>query len=144
MKKVNLFVYSILLCLNFTVTPTVNAQNRKIILLDKDWKFLTRDLKSSESFDINDLVWEAVNVPHDWAIRKNFDMNLDAQYVQVIEDGEKTQSLRTGRTGALPMFGVGWYCRVLPVSVVDKGKRVSIEFDGAMSLSKIYINGKLI
>ena len=144
MKKVNLFVYSILLCLNFTVTPTVNAQNRKIILLDKDWKFLNRDLKSSESFDINDLVWEAVNVPHDWAIRKNFDMNLDAQYVQVIEDGEKTQSLRTGRTGALPMFGVGWYCRVLPVSVVDKGKRVSIEFDGAMSLSKIYINGKFV
>ena len=144
MKKVIAIFSVILLCLNFTAIALVDGQNRKIILLDKDWKFLNRDLKSPESVDTTNLVWENVSVPHDWAIRKNFDMNLDAQYVKVIEDGENTQSLRTGRTGALPMFGVGWYRRVLPVSLADKGKIISIEFDGAMSLSKIYINGKFV
>ena len=144
MKKVRSIFSVILLCLNFTLLALVNGQNRKIILLDKDWKFINRDLKSAESVDTTNLVWENVSVPHDWAIRKNFDMNLDAQNVKVIEDGDNTPTLRTGRTGALPMFGVGWYRRVLPVSVTDKGKMVSIEFDGAMSLSKIYLNGKFV
>jgi len=71
-------------------------------------------------------------------------MNIDAQFVKVIEDGDSISKFRTGRTGALPVFGVGWYRKVLPVNVSDKGKRVFVEFDGAMSLAKIYLNGVFI
>jgi beta-galactosidase len=71
----------------------------------------------------------------------NFDMNIDKQAVQVVEDGEKTAKLRIGRTGALPCFGISWYRRALPVSKADEGKRIFIEFDGAMSRSKVYVNG---
>jgi len=39
-----------------------------------------------------------------WVI---LDMNLDKQYVQVKQDGELAPKLRTGRTGTLPMLGVG-------------------------------------
>lgn len=144
MKKFIKSLSVLLLCLNFTLIPQVFGQSRKIILLDNDWKFLNRDIKSTETVETNDLLWENVSVPHDWAIRKNFDMNLDAQYVKVIEDGDNAQKLRTGRTGALPIFGVGWYRKVLPLSLADKGKCVSIEFDGAMSLSKIYVNGNYV
>ncbi|MBV5343007.1 beta-galactosidase, partial [bacterium] len=81
----------------------------------------------------DDSQWQQVVVPHDWAILGNFDLNIDRQFVQVKADGETTAQLRTGRTGALPMFGIGWYRKVLPVTEADINKCISIEFDGAMS-----------
>jgi len=144
MKKHNSVFLVITICLSVSISSIAKAQERKIILLDKDWKFINKDMKSAESVDLNDASWKKVCIPHDWAIRKKFDMNLDAQYVKVVEDGDSVSKLRTGRTGALPIFGVGWYRKILPFSVADKGKSVSLEFDGAMSLSKIYINGKLV
>lgn len=117
---------------------------RETILLDKNWSFVQKDVLHGESLQINDSDWEKVRVPHDWAITGNFDMNIDKQTVQVVEDGEKVARLRTGRTGALPCFGIGWYRKVLPVAPNDKGKRIFIEFDGAMSRAKVYINGEFV
>lgn len=120
------------------------SSEREVILLDKGWSFIQKDIKNGEDIHLDDSEWEKVQVPHDWAIQGNFDMNIDMQSVQVIEDGEKAAKLRTGRTGALPCFGIGWYRKVLPVTTSDQGKRVFITFDGAMSLAKIYLNGEYI
>lgn len=120
------------------------SSEREVILLDKNWTFIQKDIPNGESVQLNDKDWEKVRVPHDWAIRGNFDMNIDMQSVQVTEDGEKEARLRTGRTGALPCFGVAWYRKVLPIVATDQGKRVFVEFDGAMSLSKVYLNGEFI
>ncbi|MEI7503090.1 MAG: sugar-binding domain-containing protein [Paludibacter sp.] len=112
--------------------------------LESDWHFINKDVASGESPLQSHSNWQVVKIPHDWAILGNFDMNLDKQYVQVKQDGELSPMLRTGRTGALPIFGVGWYRKVLPISETDKDKQISIEFDGAMSLAKIYLNGTYI
>jgi beta-galactosidase len=120
------------------------AQERSVILLDEDWKFFNADVHGAETNGFNDHNWSTVRVPHDWAITGNFDMNLDVQMVQVVEDGEKIPRLRTGRTGALPIFGVGWYRKIVPITDDDRTKRLFIEFDGAMSLAKIYLNGNFI
>ena len=117
---------------------------RNVQTLETDWRFENKEVLNAEAINFDDAAWQTVRVPHDWAILGNFDMNLDAQLVQVKEDGEQAAKLRTGRTGALPMFGVGWYRKVLPIAEADMGKQISIEFDGAMSLAKIYLNGELI
>jgi len=117
---------------------------RDVKLLDKGWKFNSGDIVGAQTAIYDDSRWQQVIVPHDWAILGNFDMNIDRQYVAVKADGETTAQLRTGRTGALPTFGIGWYRKVLPVTDADKNKRVSIEFDGAMSLAKVYLNGVLV
>lgn len=117
---------------------------REIVLLDKNWSFIQKDVPHGESPQIKDGDWTKVSVPHDWAITGNFDMNIDKQTVQVVEDGEKVARLRTGRTGALPCFGIGWYRKVLPVTANDQGKRIFIEFDGAMSRAKVFINGEFV
>jgi len=119
-------------------------ENRKTILLDSDWKFSLGDLKNAPFLNINDSTWETVSVPHDWAIRKPFDLNQDMQWVQVKEDGDNESKLRTGRTGGLPVFGIGWYRKTFEISESDKGKRLFIEFDGAMSEAKVYFNGELV
>ncbi len=123
----------------------VTAQTtRNIQLLDKGWRFLNTDIVGAQSLKYDDSHWQEVVVPHDWAILGPFDMNIDRQIVQVKADGETEKKLRTGRTGALPMFGIGWYRKILPITEADKNKRISIEFDGAMSLAKIYLNGVYI
>lgn len=120
------------------------VQGREVVLLDEGWRFFNQEIAGAEKPAYTDAHWQEVKVPHDWAIRGKFNMNIDAQLVQVVEDGETTPRLRTGRTGALPMFGVGWYRKILPVNADDAGKRVYIEFDGAMSLAKVFLNGHFI
>ncbi len=134
----------IILC--FVLVLNVQSQNvsRDVKLLDTGWKFINREISDASLIAINDSDWETVTVPHDWAISKNFDMNIDQQSVKVTEDGDTVEKLRTGRTGALPCFGIGWYRKVLPVNKDDEGKRFFIEIDGAMSLAKVYLNNDFI
>jgi len=134
----------IVACSLLFVLGYTSAQNRSIVLLDKNWKFCNSDITTAAQKEFNDSQWQTVNVPHDWAITGHFDMNIDTQIVKVIEDGDAVSKLRTGRTGALPTFGVGWYRKVLPIISTDSDRRIFIEFDGAMSLAKIYLNGTYI
>jgi beta-galactosidase len=123
---------------------SLKAQVRTVVQLDTGWRFYNNDINAINLSNLNDETWQKVTVPHDWAVVQNFDMNIDQQKVQVIEDGEKTTQLRTGRTGALPCFGIGWYRKKLAINKEDEGKRIFIEFDGAMSRSKIYLNDTYI
>jgi beta-galactosidase len=138
MKKIIVFI--VLINIAFQAT----AQQREVQLLDTGWRFINHDIALADIYQIDDSSWQTVSVPHDWAIAGPFDMTIDLQAVQVMEDGDKKVKLRTGRTGALPCFGIGWYRKVLPVSKMDEGKLVDVEFDGAMSRAKVYLNGAYI
>jgi beta-galactosidase len=136
--------FTFLLFFTTTFFVQLHGQGRSVQLLDSGWRFMNKDISTTTLTQLNDTEWQKVTVPHDWAVVQNFDMNIDKQKVQVIEDGEKTTVLRTGRTGALPCFGIGWYRKVLPITKADDGKRIFIEFDGAMSRSKVYLNDTYI
>ena len=103
---------------------------RTVTLLDKGWQFHKGD--SSE-------VWEDVTIPHDWAIYGPFSRDNDLQTVAVVQNGEETATVKTGRTGGLPYVGVGWYRRTLDVT---PGKKATLLFDGAMSEARVYVNGE--
>lgn len=139
MKKSIIIVF--LFSLAFQAKAQEKTTGREVQLLDKDWRFMNHDIPLTTINQIDDATWQTVTVPHDWAIAGPFDMTIDMQEIQVLEDGDKKAKLRTGRTGALPCFGIGWYRKLLPVSKTDEGKRIFVEFDGAMSRSKIYLNG---
>lgn len=134
--------YRFIIILSF-ILSAFSAFSRDYTLLEK-WKFHLGECSDAVSSDYDDSSWEDVIVPHDWAIGKPFDMRIDMQSVQVLEDGDKAAKMRTGRTGALPAFGVGYYRTYIDSNEGMKGKRISIEFDGAMSLSKVYLNGKYV
>lgn len=127
----------------FSLLVAVNVSARDIIRLEK-WRFHFGEQTNALNKDFDDSAWENVIVPHDWAIDKPFDMRIDMQSVQVLEDGDKAPKMRTGRTGALPAFGIGYYRTSIKSDADMYGKRIRIEFDGAMSLSKVYINGEFV
>lgn len=135
MKKSFIIVF--LICIAFQT----EAQKREVQLLDTGWRFLNKEIPTTNINQVDDSSWQTVTVPHDWAIAGPFDMTIDMQKVTVIEDGDRGAKLRTGRTGALPCFGIGWYRKALAITKSDEGKRVFVEFDGAMSRSKVYLNG---
>lgn len=122
---------------------SVSVSAREQILLEK-WRFHFGEQTDAVKKDYDDSLWENVTVPHDWAINKPFDMRIDMQSVQVLEDGDTVPKIRTGRTGALPAFGVGYYRTSIKSGKDMLGKRIRIEFDGAMSFSKVYINGEFV
>jgi len=115
---------------------------RADILLEDGWKFSRDDGRNFQEVSYDDSGWQEVSVPHDWAIYGPFDENNDAQVVSISQDFETVATLKTGRTGALPYMGVGWYRTKFDVEDFGEDKSVSLLFDGAMSNARVYINGK--
>lgn len=115
------------------------AQQRTETLLEKGWKFMKGDVVDAMKPDFDDKQWEAVTMPHDWAIYGPFDRSHDLQEVAVTQNLETAASVKTGRTGGLPYVGVGWYRTTFEAPA---GKLVSLVFDGAMSEARVYVNGQ--
>lgn len=117
----------------------VAAQQRTETLLEKNWRFTKGDVADAMKPEFDDTRWEAVSVPHDWAIYGPFDRSNDLQNVAVTQNLETAASVKTGRTGGLPYVGVGWYRTTFDAPA---GKQVSLVFDGAMSEARVYVNGQ--
>ena len=122
----------------FFLFSAVMAQ-RTEVLLEKGWKFFRGDISGAAHPGYDDEQWQAVTVPHDWAIYGPFDRDNDLQKVAVTQNFEKQASVKTGRTGGLPYVGVGWYRTTF---TVPARKQATLVFDGAMSEARVYINGQ--
>lgn len=122
----------------------IDTSARTIIPLEKNWRFIHQDIKNAEKASTLDSDWEIVTVPHDWAIQGPFDENIDVQYSIRTVNGKKDTLKRTGRTGALPFTGVGWYRKHIDIPKSFQGKRIFIEFDGAMSHARVFLNGNFV
>jgi beta-galactosidase len=117
---------------------------RSQTILENNWKFINQEIAGAENPQTNTSNWETVSVPHDWAITGPFDKEIDAQKVRVEQDLEKEAKMRTGRTGALPHIGIGWYRNTFTLPEFEAGKKALLIFDGAMSDAQVYINGKKV
>jgi beta-galactosidase len=138
MKK--LISITLVLILNLGCLAQNNA--RTVVHLEKDWQFINKDVAGAQMPETDTAGWETVTVPHDWAIKGPFDKEIDKQVVRVTQDLEKEAKERTGRTGALPHIGVGWYRKSFTLGEYKKGKKVLLVFDGAMSDAHVFVNGK--
>ena len=107
-----------------------HAQVRKEQVLNDGWQF-SRD-------SVN---WTDVVLPHDWAIDGPFDKKWDLQYVAIEQNGEKEKTEKSGRSGALPWIGKGYYRRILHFD--EKPGMAMLVFDGAMSEPVVRVNGHI-
>lgn len=105
---------------------------RSVITLNDGWEFRKGE---------DGAAWQQVRVPHDWAIYGPFDRSNDLQIVAVEQNGEKEETVKTGRTGGLPFIGKGIYRTTFEVPDTA-GRNVTLIFDGAMSNAHVKVNGK--
>lgn len=87
------------------------------------WLFAKDSVPQGETIALDDSNWRKLNLPHDWAIEGPFSDKHNA------------------RNGGLPIDGVAWYRKHFTIDTENKNKHISIEFDGVMDNSKVYING---
>jgi len=125
-------------------TGIMSAQQRSVTEISTGWKFSKGTIDGAYQSGFNDKDWQTVTVPHDWAIYGPFDKNTDKQTVAIVQNGEKQATEKTGRTGALPFIGEGWYRNHFELPNYQAGKKVLLLFEGAMSEPKVYVNGKKV
>jgi beta-galactosidase len=109
---------------------------REIIDFNEEWRFARfgampdgsekMEPAGMERPSYDDSGWRVLNVPHDWGIEGPFSEDLPNQ------------------TGKLPWAGIGWYRKSFQSPESDAGKKVFIDFDGAMSDTKVWLNGEHI
>jgi beta-galactosidase len=113
----------LLVVISFLSIPSF-AQ-RTITDFDLDWKFIQSDVSGAESTGFNDAAWRSLRVPHDWMIEGPYDRNNP-----------------TNRGGGYLPSGIGWYRKTFTIPATESNKKISIEFDGVMANSEVWINGK--
>ena len=116
-----------LITASLLISATCLAQVRREFNINR-WQFSHDNTK-----------WEQVTVPHDWAISGPFDKKWDLQYVAITQNGETEKTGKSGRSGALPWIGEGFYKTTF--NVPSEYCRAMLKFDGAMSEPTVYING---
>jgi beta-galactosidase len=89
-----------------------------------EWRFAKGEQPGAEAPEFDDSAWQAVRLPHDWAIAGPFNPQ------------------ENGFAGKLPWRGVGWYRKTFTLDR-DANDRVYLDFDGVMAFPKVYVNGKL-
>ena len=95
-----------------------------MVNFDSNWSFLKADAPGAEQPGFNDTGWRRVDLPHDWSIEGPFD-----------------ETNKTGPAGAYLPNGIGWYRKHFTLPETFSARRVSVEFDGVMANSDVWING---
>ncbi|MDQ8205035.1 glycoside hydrolase family 2 TIM barrel-domain containing protein [Pelagicoccus sp. SDUM812003] len=90
------------------------------------WRFAEGENAKAMQPGFDDSTWEAVDLPHDWAIHKNFDPEGDPN------------------TAKLEWKGEGWYRKTFKLPADARGKRLQFLFDGVMANPTVYLNGEAV
>jgi Beta-galactosidase/beta-glucuronidase len=139
MKRTTILT-SLLIVITICISEALLAQEspRSRESFNQGWKFVKYFNASNEAVttdkepenlqlpSVNDNSWRSLDLPHDWAIEGPFSDTLE------------------NNTGLLPWKGIGWYRKHFTISDNDKGKRIYVDFDGAMANAKVWLNGKYV
>ncbi|MCF8381072.1 MAG: DUF4982 domain-containing protein [Bacteroidales bacterium] len=129
-----------------------NSAFREHIRMDSDWRFALghasdyrKDFSHGTSYftyyaktgygdgaaayDFEDRSWRIVDLPHDWAVELPFSETASHSH------GYKTIGWK------YPETSVGWYRKMFFIPESDKGRKISIQFDGIYRDAKVWVNG---
>ncbi len=109
---------------------------RDTTLFDRDWKFLLGDPAGAEKPGFNDAGWRPLDLPHDWSIEGGPKPRVPGQ-----QEGPFDAQSPASAGGAYLDGGVGWYRKTFTLPAGEKGRRISILFDGAYENADVYLNG---
>ncbi|TWU62716.1 beta-galactosidase GalB [Crateriforma conspicua] len=106
-----------------SIVSAENLQRMGRESFNNDWRFHRGAAENAQNAQYDDASWRQLRLPHDWAIEGPFDIQYNA------------------RCGGLPFHGIGWYRKSFTLPESDRGKHISVEFDGAMYNAEVWLNG---
>ena len=150
------------------VTPNADLGPRQRILFDVDWRFalghaadVDRDFgfgRDQKTFAkqgqgvaapadavFDDSTWQAIGLPHDWAVGLPFAKNDNFIPSKNPEDGDPGAGHGYKAIGRrFPEHSVGWYRKVFRLDKADENRRLTLEFDGVFRDATVIVNGYIL
>jgi beta-galactosidase len=127
---------------------SMKSAGRERLLLDFGWRFhfghasdpdkdfgFTGNFQKTGNFvpagalAFDDGQWRDLDLPHDWAVELPFQNDPALRSKGFYPLGKK-----------YPATSVGWYRRIFELPAEDKGKRITVEFDGAYREAMVVFN----
>ena len=121
------------------------AGPRETLLMNFGWKFHKGELPVNHwgkyastgkygkepgiGLAYDDSAWRAIDLPHDFVV-ESFDPDPKALRYFKAATGAKSE--------------VGWYRRHFTIPAADKGRRISVEFEGAFQTTTVYCNDFIV
>lgn len=96
-----------------------------MMFINNDWKFYLGECEDAYYRGYNDKGWNTVDLPHDWSVEHDFDIN------------------HSSGTGYLP-GGNGWYRKHFDYPQIEDGKRLFINFGGVYNNSRVWCNSNYL
>ncbi len=104
--------------------PVGEVAPRSRETFDFGWRFTRGDPKGAHLPEFADTDWSEVDLPHDWSI-----------------EGPCSQVEPSSGPGGYLPTGIGWYRKRLTLQPSDRGRVVTLEFDGIYENSEVWMNG---
>lgn len=111
------------------------GRSREVSNFDFGWQFARYGLQPDctrmeepqglEAPGHDDSHWRPLDLPHDWGVEGPFRTELE------------------GNTAKLPWGAIGWYRKHFHVGKDLLGKKLYLDFDGAMANAQVWVNGRL-
>jgi len=116
-------IFFLLAAANLSAQSLVARKNS----FNTGWKFFLGDDVAASTPSFNDASWRILDLPHDWSIELPFDKDSP-----------------TGNGGGALVGGMGWYRKTFSMPLTNKGKHITIIFDGVYRNSEVWINGNFL
>ncbi len=155
---------------SYAQTDAIKQDNRRI-RFDTGWRFAFGHLNDVEKdfgyggdlrtyakqgidatpvakADYDDSQWRPVTLPHDWAVELPFVHKAPKTPLKPDDHGAVWDPAANHGYKPLgrdyPETSVGWYRKTFTLDAADKGKRISLEFDGVFRDAMVVINGYIV
>ena len=100
------------------------------------------DIAAAAKSDFDDSAWDAIDLPHDWAVALPFVPSTKPP-PQGQDDPRAGHGFKPlGRD--FPATSIGWYRRSFDLPASEKGKRVALDFDGVFRNCMVLFNGFIV
>lgn len=106
------------------------AQERKKQLFNFNWQFHRGGALSPEAKNYDVSNWRKIDLPHDFSVEdiENTNSPLDKKAISHVNTGYF-------------IGGTGWYTKTFEVPLSDKGKQITLTFEGIYMNSTVWLNG---
>ncbi|MBQ0736347.1 glycoside hydrolase family 2 TIM barrel-domain containing protein [Aquimarina celericrescens] len=113
--------FVLVLMLFYSFSAIVRSQEFPIRMsINKDWKFIKKDISNAVEVDHDDSQWQPINIPHTY------------NATDILDDEEGYYR------------GPAWYRKKLFIPAAYKHKKVSLYFEGVSARCNIYVNNRYV
>ena len=119
-----------------------NISTNRVRDFDSDWRFIKDSIVGAEQATYEDSAWRVIDLPHDWSIEDLPAGQIPGETIGPFS--KKSEGANDGNSTGHVVGGTGWYRKTFTLANDDKGKRISVYFEGVYTETDVWVNGNFL